>query len=514
MFRAIAGNFFTKAWTAVVGIMAVPFYARFLGPEAFGIVSFVVVIQSAVNLLDFGLSNSITRQVAIHQAAEQREEGIHTIRTLELVYWAIGIIICLALVCGSSWGATAWLRPKTLSPAILHQSLLWASLAVASLWPMTFYSGALMGMTRYQSASLLNAASLTLRQLGGAAVAWFTSGDLVAFFIWQFVASLVPVVIAAWMVWRGSGVRLNSAARWGLIRENKGLFSGMALSTAAILAFTQLDKIVLSRLLPLSEFGLYSLAWTAAGIFYMFYSPIAAIGLPRFTTLLAKGDEHALSRTYHICSQLLAVGILPTAAILSLFTRPVLALWLHDRSMVEGTSTILQLLTPFAAVGALAYIPAVFQWAHGWTAPTSLTNLAATVLLAPCLYIAYRRGGTSAAILSWGALRLAQSTVQVYWMHRRLLRHELGSWLSRSVAAPAALSLAICLAGERILGPSPSALHLGMLWIVAAIGASIGTVDLRKTAEANWKSLSRSRPSGSAFQLKMTGSEAHHGGWQ
>jgi O-antigen/teichoic acid export membrane protein len=93
LLRAIAGNFFTKAWTALLGIIAVPFLPRFLGPEAFGIVSFVLVVQSAVNLLDFGLSNSITRQVALHRAAEDRDECIGTVRTLEAVYWAIGALI-------------------------------------------------------------------------------------------------------------------------------------------------------------------------------------------------------------------------------------------------------------------------------------------------------------------------------------------------------------------------------------------------------------------------------------
>src|SRR4051794_35283492 len=97
-------------------MLAIPFLPRFLGPEAFGIVSFVLVVQSAVNLLDFGLSNSITRQVALHLASGETEECAGTIRTLKVIYWMIGALICAALIIGSQFGATSWLHPKTLSP--------------------------------------------------------------------------------------------------------------------------------------------------------------------------------------------------------------------------------------------------------------------------------------------------------------------------------------------------------------------------------------------------------------
>ncbi len=501
MFRAIAGNFFTKAWTALLGILAVPFLPRFLGPEAFGIVSFVLIIQSAVNLLDFGLSNSITRQVALHRAAGESDACASTIRTLEAVYWAIGAVICCFLIIGSHFEGTAWLHPKVLSPSSVQRSLFWASLAVSSLWPMTFYSGALMGMARYTSANFVNAASFTLRQLGGIIVAWLTAGDLVAFFVWQFIASLVPVLIAAALVWRASGIRIQSRVKWQLLREQKNLLSGMALSTGALMVFTQLDKIVLSRLLPLSEFGLYSVAWTAAGIYYLFYSPVAAISLPRFTTLLARGDRRSLVRAYYVASQAVAIGVIPTAAVLAIFARPVLVFWLHDKAMADGTATLLAILAPFAAVGALAYIPAVFQWAHGWTSPTSVTNLAASVLLGPALYLAYRAGGTSTAIIAWGILRVGQAGSQIVWMNRRLLPKQSYSWFWKTALGPAAISFGVCLAGQRWLSAQPGIFAVAILWLTATLASLIPTTDLREAMETAWAGF---RIPSSSFAVKPT----------
>jgi O-antigen/teichoic acid export membrane protein len=512
LFRAIAGNFFTKAWTALLGIVAVPFLPRFLGPEAFGIVSFVLVVQAAVNLLDFGLSNSITRQVALHHAAGEWDECIGTIRTLEAVYWAIGALICGALIIGSQRWGTSWLHPEALPPDSVGQSLFWASLAVTSLWPMTFYSGALMGLERYTAANLVNAGSLTLRQIGGIFVAWSTGGNLPAFFMWQFIASLLPVLIAAVLVWRASGVRIGSPVRWHLLHEQKNLLSGMALSTGAMLVFTQLDKIVLSRLLPLSEFGLYSIAWTAAGIFYLFYSPVAAIGLPRFTKFAASGDRNALVRSYSLASQIVGIGVIPTAAVLVIYSRPILTIWLHDKTMATSTAPLLQMLAPFAAAGALAYIPAVFQWAQGWTAPTSVTNLVASVVLGPSLYFAYRSGGTRVAIVAWGILRIGQATWQVAWAHRRLLPDQSIQWFWKSVGLPAIIGAGVCLLAQRWLSAEPGIAVLFAIWLLAVFACLLAAAELRDTIALQLERL-HFRPSvSSEARLPLLAGRADTGG--
>jgi O-antigen/teichoic acid export membrane protein len=253
----------------------------------------------------------------------------------------------------------------------------------------------------------------------------------------------------------------------------------MALSTGAMLVFTQLDKIVLSRLLPLSEFGLYSIAWTAAGIFYLFYSPVAAIGLPRFTRFAATGDRSGLLRSYSLASQIVGVGVIPTATILSIYSCPILTIWLHDKAMATTTAPLLQLLAPFAAAGALAYIPAVFQWAQGWTAPTSVTNLAASVALGPSLYLAYRSGGTRVAILAWGILRLGQATWQVAWAHRRLIPDQSIQWFWKSVGLPAVIGAGVCLAAQRLLPAEPGIAGIVGIWLAAVVACSLAATELR-----------------------------------
>ena len=59
-------------------------------------------------------------------------------------------------------------------------------------------------------------------------------------------------------------------------------------------ALTQLDKVVLSFLLPLREFGYYTLAWTLASLIYRISWALYNTVLPRMTELLARGDASVM----------------------------------------------------------------------------------------------------------------------------------------------------------------------------------------------------------------------------
>jgi len=58
----------------------------------------------------------------------------------------------------------------------------------------------------------------------------------------------------------------------------------MSVTFLAIL-LTQLDKVLLSRLLSLESFGYYTLAATVAGVLYMVIGPITSAFYPRLVEL-------------------------------------------------------------------------------------------------------------------------------------------------------------------------------------------------------------------------------------
>src|SRR6185295_10449644 len=101
-------------WSAVVTLAVVPFYLKYLGIEAYGLVGFLVFTQGIVQLLDFGLSPTISREVARCTAQGDLPSASQLLRTLAVVFWATAALILVCLVAAAPLIAERWLNTATL----------------------------------------------------------------------------------------------------------------------------------------------------------------------------------------------------------------------------------------------------------------------------------------------------------------------------------------------------------------------------------------------------------------
>ena len=90
------------------------------------------------------------------------------------------------------------------------------------------------------------------------------------------------------------------------------------------LILTQLDKIILSKMLTLKMFGYYTLAAWRPRLSATWWLPVSLALYPRFTQLVTAGNRTELQACYHRGCQLVSVLILPTVVVFSLFSREIL----------------------------------------------------------------------------------------------------------------------------------------------------------------------------------------------
>ena len=89
--RNIVANFVSKGWSALMGVIFIPLYVKFMGVEAYGLVGFFLALQSIVSLMDAGLSTTLNRELARYSTQPgQAQEMWDVVRTLEVVYWGGG----------------------------------------------------------------------------------------------------------------------------------------------------------------------------------------------------------------------------------------------------------------------------------------------------------------------------------------------------------------------------------------------------------------------------------------
>src|SRR5437870_5538009 len=95
----VVTNLMGRLWIATLSLLLIPFYMAVLGPEGYGLIAFFATIQVVVNLFDFGVSTTVSR-VTARLSAEPNggSEALSLVRTLELTYWAIGLVLGVVMV--------------------------------------------------------------------------------------------------------------------------------------------------------------------------------------------------------------------------------------------------------------------------------------------------------------------------------------------------------------------------------------------------------------------------------
>lgn len=122
--KNIIANYLGQGWTALMGLAFIPFYVRYLGVEAWGLVGFMAMMQAWFTLLDMGLSPTLSREMARFQAGAHTAQSIRNLlRSLEIIYagvalTVVGVVWLIAPLVTSHWLGTSKLPPTSITQAI------------------------------------------------------------------------------------------------------------------------------------------------------------------------------------------------------------------------------------------------------------------------------------------------------------------------------------------------------------------------------------------------------------
>lgn len=297
----IVANYFGHGWSAVMGLAFVPLYVQYLGMEAFGLIGFFAAMQAWLAMLDMGMTPTLNREMARFTAGAHSPQSINDLlRSLEIIAIGIAAIICILVWFVSDYLANQWLKADKLPVSEIAQAIEIMGVVVALRFVESIYRGSLLGLQQQVWYNIANAAVATLRHGGVVIVLALISPSIQIFFLWQIAVSIAAVGILAHGVHRELprppfSPRFKFTAIVGVWKFAGGV---MGVTLLAIL-LTQIDKVLLSRLLTLEAFGFYTLAASVAGVLYVVTSPVTNAFYPRMVELITCDDQSALASLYH-----------------------------------------------------------------------------------------------------------------------------------------------------------------------------------------------------------------------
>lgn len=467
----IIANFSGKAWASAFSLAFVPVYIKLMGVEVYGLLGVFMSLGAILSLLDLGLSATLSRELSRLSAVEDSgRESRNLVRTFETVYWGIGILIGIAVVALAPLIAKYWINSGGIDGETVERTLMIMGLSIAIQWPGSIYSGGLIGLQRQVVLNMIRSVMVMVQHAGAVLVLVFVSPSILSFFLWQsFVGLLTTIALAVWL-WKSLPQSVHQAEfDKGLLIKGWRFATGITGISLVTILLTQLDKIILSKMLTLEMFAYYMLAFNVANALHNLVTPISSALFPKFTQIVALGEKAKLAILYHQGCQLLSVLVLPAAITIAIFSKEILTLWLGDTEATQNAYQILTLLMIGTALNALMTLPYTLQLAYGWTKLAFYKNVIAVILLVPLMVWMVGTYQGIGAAWAWIILNFGYFIFEVPVMHRRLLKDEMGKWYRRDIILPILIVTVIGLLTRAIMpvGASKLVTLLGMLITLA-----------------------------------------------
>jgi O-antigen/teichoic acid export membrane protein len=482
--RNIIANFAGQGWMALMGFVFVPFYLRFIGAEGYGLIGFFLLLSSTLSLLDMGFDITAMREIApFNEAADSEKQRISTLlRTIELLLWSIALMIGVVVALAAPLITTRWLNVQSTRIPEVTNAIRLMAIALVIQFPIDFYSGCLIGLQKQVKLSVINSTCATLRGVGAVSLLWLISPTVQTFFAWQCVVSAITVLLLRSAVRQNTGHRRSEWFSLVSLRSVGKYTAGVGGINVLGYLLTQIDKITLSKVLPLKLFGYYTLAWTLGTFAYRFIGPIFNAYYPRVAQLVAQiNRQHLINpqrdselvQLYLRASRVMAVAVVPFSLWLAWYAKDLLALWTHDKGIAEAAVGAVRWIALGTLCNGLMHIPYSLQLSTGQLKLPFWHNLISVLLVVPLTYYGATHYGLQGGALPWFLLNIGSLVIGPPLLYSQTLKSARSDWYRHAVAYPlleAALVMAVSYQLSKQLSSSFPVSTLMLFSLLAAVG--------------------------------------------
>lgn len=419
----ILANYVSQFYVTLIGIVMVPLYIKYMGAEAYGLVGFFAMLQAWFMLLDMGLTPTMARQTArFRGGATDALSYRRLVRALEGIFLMVALIGGTAIFGASRYIAQDWLRASQLPVLEVQTALQLMAMIIALRWMCGLYRGAISGMERLVWLGGFNSIAATLRFVGVLPVLLILGATPTIFFGFQLAIAVLEFTVL--MIFSNrllpaipQGQRLHWD--WKPLKPVLKFSLTIAFTSSVWVIVTQIDKLVLSKILPLAEYGYFTLAVLVASGIMIISGPVSSAVMPRMSKMEAEGNHPGMIRVYRQATQLVVVLAGSAAITVAFCSESLLWAWTGDKFLAHQASPVLTLYALGNGIMAIAAFPYYLQYAKGDLRLHLIGNAVFVVMLIPTIiWSANEYGGVGAGWV-WFGMNLLSFIAWLPLVHRK-----------------------------------------------------------------------------------------------
>jgi O-antigen/teichoic acid export membrane protein len=375
------------------------------------------MMQAWLQLLDLGLTQTLSRDMSLFKVGSMPLPDIwQRLRTLEWMLGSISIVATIIVLALKDRIVTGWMSVGGLEPDMVAVSIGTMAVAAAFRFLLGIYRASLTGLGRQVWVNAAATLFATAKFVGVLPLLVYWSSAPVVFFLFQAVVGGVELLAFAWMLYRVLPKNPTGVLPYPeVLRLMLPMAAAMAFSALIWSIVTQADKLILSNILTLEDYGFFTLGVLVASGVLMLIPPLNQVLQPRMTMLLSASRHTELVGLYQQATQLVAVVFFSIGGVMALFAEPLLLAWSGDATASNVAAPVLFWYGLANATIGLLLMPFLLQFAYGHLRLHVIGNIFMVIILLPMMLVgAVRFGGAGTG----AALLIANLTFLVFWVPR------------------------------------------------------------------------------------------------
>lgn len=367
MIKNLLSVYGVQIYSVVITILFTPVLLTLVGADGFGLIGFFLVIQTVLQILDGGISGSLSRQAAISSQNQSCfSQFRRNLKHLQLILTCICfLIIAIAVLMYRNALFTGWFDSSLAATTVNYCVLLMIAIISVKYVGLVARS-VIIGFEKHKAISAINLLIATLRYPGAVMLLSYVENNVSLYFEFQ-----LGVMIAELALLFGCSMRYlnkvsmhteetNTKVNSELSLRELIRFSGVLwLLSLTWVLLSQIDKLTLSSTISLSNFGIYTLAVTASGAMLTLGVPLNQLLMPRLTKLAQKNAKSDFARLLTLAFYSYVTVFLSITMLFGLAGKQLLYVWTGELAASTSAYHYLALLAAgnfFAGLTNFAFL--------------------------------------------------------------------------------------------------------------------------------------------------------------
>lgn len=474
MKKNILANIIGRFWSILSNFLFVPLYIKFLGFDSYSIISFTLVISGLMAILDSGLTATLSREFS--RSDIQKDQKYSIFKTLEALYLGIVAVSIVFLFVFSEVVAENWITNVSFKPSQIIFFLRIISFEIGFQLMFRFYIGGLLGIEKQVTANLLQIGWGFFRN-GLVVLLIYFYNKLEFFFMWQscctIVFAIIMKLVLEYYVLGKMTFSVNFKIDMDVLKGVKKFALGMLLISLVAALNTQLDKLMITKLLSMQSLGVYTIAISLAQGLIVLISPIGTAVLPRFTAYYSSGQIESANDLYKKVNSLIIIIVFSIAATMIFYSYELIWIWTGDKTLALNVQNILPITAVTMAMIALQILPFNIAISNGYTKLNNILGISSIFVTLPGYWLATKFYGLVGASSMYCAVQIITTVIYYYFINKRYMKFSFYDIYIKQFLLPIGITLVCTFVASEIPHNNFEGKISMLFWIASTTGITL-----------------------------------------